>query len=404
MRPFILIVLFAVLYSYPTEAQTAAADTLEKTVTRFNDALQYDRSIKTINAFTADSNKTPYERYCASLLKAYTYKRVFNYEETLANLDVALAEGLKSGRAAEVRNCIKAEKAFVYFDLNEYDKAALLMRELEKSGYALLPQEEKSFIIMQEGYLLMLKKNYPGAERKLDAAIAIAKQYVPRNLPNIYGKKIELYNAMGKYDKRDAAFNEGLRIAKSYKIIKYELYLYEILRNQYRDNNDYRKAFEMQQHCDSLTAVYNAAEKNTKIQILEKRIALSQEQAARQAEKSVRMFLICLVSVLLLLVIVLGRLFVITKQKRLLAEKENTRIHQDIERLSREMDELGNNKLDLSRYPLTVRQLDIIRLIREGKSNKEIAASLFISENTVKYHLKIIYEALDIENRVQLIR
>ena len=37
-----------------------------------------------------------------------------------------------------------------------------------------------------------------------------------------------------------------------------------------------------------------------------------------------------------------------------------------------------------------------------GKTNKEIGVELFISENTVKYHLKIIYEALNITNRSKL--
>ena len=53
----------------------------------------------------------------------------------------------------------------------------------------------------------------------------------------------------------------------------------------------------------------------------------------------------------------------------------------------------------LSNYNLTDRQKEIIDFIRSGLTNKEIATKLFISENTVKYHLKIIYEILDVEHR-----
>ena len=56
---------------------------------------------------------------------------------------------------------------------------------------------------------------------------------------------------------------------------------------------------------------------------------------------------------------------------------------------------LEDASLNLSNYNLTDRQKEIIDFIRSGLTNKEIATKLFISENTVKYHLKIIYEILD---------
>ena len=85
-----------------------------------------------------------------------------------------------------------------------------------------------------------------------------------------------------------------------------------------------------------------------------------------------------------------------------MVEKENTRIHNEIEQLTQALDEKGNKRLDLTQYNLTDRQKEIISLIQQGKSNKEIASLLFISENTVKYHLKIIYEILDIEHRTEI--
>jgi two-component system, NarL family, nitrate/nitrite response regulator NarL len=51
---------------------------------------------------------------------------------------------------------------------------------------------------------------------------------------------------------------------------------------------------------------------------------------------------------------------------------------------------------------LTRREKEILLLISEGISNKQIADQLFISENTVKNHLKNLLEKLELENRVQL--
>jgi LuxR family maltose regulon positive regulatory protein len=53
--------------------------------------------------------------------------------------------------------------------------------------------------------------------------------------------------------------------------------------------------------------------------------------------------------------------------------------------------------------PLTDRELDVLRLMAEGLKYKEIAARLFISLNTVRFHVKAIYGKLSVNNRTQAI-
>jgi DNA-binding NarL/FixJ family response regulator len=50
---------------------------------------------------------------------------------------------------------------------------------------------------------------------------------------------------------------------------------------------------------------------------------------------------------------------------------------------------------------LSPREHQVLELVAQGKSNKEIAAALSVAENTVKNHLKNILEKLHLENRVQ---
>ncbi|MFL0505602.1 response regulator [Ureibacillus sp. 179-F W5.1 NHS] len=52
--------------------------------------------------------------------------------------------------------------------------------------------------------------------------------------------------------------------------------------------------------------------------------------------------------------------------------------------------------------PLTERELKIVKLIGEGKTNKEIANCLFLSVGTVKNHITHILQELDLRDRTQL--
>jgi DNA-binding CsgD family transcriptional regulator len=52
--------------------------------------------------------------------------------------------------------------------------------------------------------------------------------------------------------------------------------------------------------------------------------------------------------------------------------------------------------------PLTARELDVIRLILSGRSNKEVANKLSISAETVKVHRRNIYGKLAINSQSEL--
>ncbi|NLX91751.1 MAG: response regulator transcription factor [Firmicutes bacterium] len=51
---------------------------------------------------------------------------------------------------------------------------------------------------------------------------------------------------------------------------------------------------------------------------------------------------------------------------------------------------------------LTAREREIVRLLGEGKNNRELAGELFITEGTVKNHISSILLKLDLRDRTQL--
>lgn len=57
----------------------------------------------------------------------------------------------------------------------------------------------------------------------------------------------------------------------------------------------------------------------------------------------------------------------------------------------------------LEKHGITRQERNIIQLILEGKSDKEIGDSLYISYHTVKKHARNIYEKMNVKGRVELI-
>jgi DNA-binding NarL/FixJ family response regulator len=64
----------------------------------------------------------------------------------------------------------------------------------------------------------------------------------------------------------------------------------------------------------------------------------------------------------------------------------------------------GQAKAPNALAQLTERQVDVLRYLRDGLSNKEIAARLGIAEKTVKAHVAAIFRTLNVVNRTQAAR
>jgi len=73
----------------------------------------------------------------------------------------------------------------------------------------------------------------------------------------------------------------------------------------------------------------------------------------------------------------------------------------------REVERGGPFELDqgkLEQLQITPRELEILQLIADGLSNKEIAEKLFVSENTVKTHSSRVFDKLGARRRTQAVQ
>ena len=66
-------------------------------------------------------------------------------------------------------------------------------------------------------------------------------------------------------------------------------------------------------------------------------------------------------------------------------------------------DQLRHRDL-LQKFGITARQLEVLQLLAEGFSNREIARSLFVSEHTVKSHIKAMFATLKVSNRTACVK
>ncbi|MHB8170394.1 MAG: response regulator [Thermincolia bacterium] len=65
------------------------------------------------------------------------------------------------------------------------------------------------------------------------------------------------------------------------------------------------------------------------------------------------------------------------------------------------MAQMTTNSPVSDKKQLSFREKEVLRMVAQGATNKEIASELCISENTVKNHLRNILDKLQLENRVQ---
>lgn len=59
--------------------------------------------------------------------------------------------------------------------------------------------------------------------------------------------------------------------------------------------------------------------------------------------------------------------------------------------------------MTLAARPLSVREMDVVRLVVEGRSNRQISDNLLVSSDTVKTHLRNIFRKCEVRNRAGLV-
>ncbi|WP_434036061.1 tetratricopeptide repeat protein [Formosa sp. 4Alg 33] len=368
------------------------------------DNTENENKIKKLESIIHNTASSPYDICRAYYQKYLIYKELYNYDQAIENLDLALEFGLLTDKKEQIVIQYKIEKLLVHFDLLEYDKVSETLAKIKDEDLKSLNPTSLSFYWMVVARMEIRKGNTDEADAYLNQALDVLLEHDPRQVPLVYRKKIELYKSLGQHEKVIESFETGLAYAKKYEVEAYVLGLYDDMTYYYSEIGDVKNPqyAEAVQQVKKLSTAHDGTNRSGKLLRVEKELLEKRKAQEAAEEKRNQNLLIFLVGTLIILLFLSFFFYKAAKQKRILAEQEMDSMRNALERVTQELNESGQTKLDLNTYTLTERQLQIIDLVKQGKSNKEIGEDLFISVNTVKYHLKIIYETLHISNRSEL--
>jgi DNA-binding CsgD family transcriptional regulator len=168
---------------------------------------------------------------------------------------------------------------------------------------------------------------------------------------------------------------------------------------KYHEIKDSVASVEVKERIADLEIKYETEKKQKEIELLDEA-----NETKRQKIKARNRLIVSLV---LMVMVILGVLLIFrqrTAQKLYRMESDLQKYMLRIKDLEN-VRELGepeiSSKAFKEKHDLTEREAEVLHLINQGMSNAGIASQLFVSTNTIKYHIKNIYLKLDVKNRVE---
>ncbi len=381
---------------------------LEKEICRYNREGRQLTSQKKLSDLLFSGNLSKEEESAVLLYMAITYRGVNDYMMCLDYLNKShqIAQDLPKNNF--LRKKLDYEYAFVYFDSKNFEKAKKAMERIADKNYIDVSPEDQSYILMQEGYLFLMDREFALAQRKYDQAFMLMRDANAANLPIILVKMMELYSKKNDINKVESLYKESMQFSRQYKILKYEIMASAEMERIYKEHNLLDKAYAIGAKLDSLRKLENLDSKVSEMHIVDKKYT---EMKEASESRTIFWDKVGSAAIALILLSIIAYSFVYSRDLRLEKRKmaaEIVQMKEDMETITShpqpDVKLLSTEHFFIENDKLTERQKELLKLISEGFSNKEIADKLFITESTVKYHVRNIYSILELKDRKDLFR
>ncbi len=311
----------------------------------------------------------------------------------------------------------------LYDEFFQKPDSALYYYQLAVDVYRKFQAHERLAFALNNVGRMHLEQNHQSLARK-----ELARAYaLMDSLNNTHGRaKVlrnqgELYFSLLNNQQAIQAFNQSLVLFRQLGDKKSMVEVSELLSKVYMAAGNFAKAaeyLELQGKIkDSLMSAESKsiiAEMETRFQVREKNKAITllelQDEINRRKIKTQLWVLILLVVIFALLLILfyfyMTRNKLMQKQLRLELQNYLLEIRDMKTALSETPSDINEEPVgpDFEEYDLTEREKEVLHMIAKGYKNTEIAEKLFVSENTIKTHIKHIYVKLDVKNRVEALK
>jgi len=319
-------------------------------------------------------------------------------------------------------NCKNFEKA------EEYILASLALSQELRDTHLIINR------YINLGELHVKTSKLDQAEKYLQKSLALLNDtFQPHRYTVIYRNLGTVYREKKQYKRAIEYFEIALEIAKEKDLLPNEQMIYQQLKDLYKSQGDYQKALSYADKFRLLSDSMFTISARERADIFNKKFALAEKEKAIQTLnytnnlkqkdlqnlESQRKWLL---ATLLLSLLLGGVSFYAFRQRQAnLLQKKEAKINQqltEIQILRKEIvAALADNEQKVLAASLTFeeinqllpealseREYEILQLVVQGKNNKEIATEVFLSVNTIKFHLKNIYLKLKVKNRMQVMQ
>lgn len=402
-----LTILLLILVS-SLHAKDINMDSLENEITAYNREGKHLISQKKLSELLLSNELTENHEANVLFLMATTYRSVNDYLMCIDYLERSKKIAKKSSKESLLTMRIECEFAFVYFDTKDFESCREVMKRIAEKNYLDVLPENKAYLLMQEGYILLQENQYNEAEKRYTESFAIIQKVDQCNLPVVYCKLMDLYSHKKDIQAVEKMYHEGWKISHKCGILKYKVFLAAEMERIYKEHELFNDAYLLGIKLDSLRKLEDQGNVISEMHIIDKAYVEKDQE-----EEHEDVFREKIGATIVAIVLIAFIIYSFLRSKRL--KNDKVRMKVEIKEMKEHLDsysqnshfneKIVNNELSFfNSEKLTERQIELLKLMTQGFSNKEIADELFITESTVKYHIKNIYSILDIKDRKDLFK
>ena len=330
--------------------------------------------------------------------------KAIDYFTRVESLSSTFGDSLRWGHALNNLGMMFGYQGAYDTELDYYDQAGMIFQHIgEKDGYA--------NILLNSGTTYTSLEQFERANELYTQALEVFTAiHMTSGIQNTLQSMAENYLAANSLLAAEEKAQEALDLAEQFGFTQDIIYTLALLSEIAEAKGVYS---------DALAYYKRSVQLNQEIFTAEKAQQIAELETSYQTEKKEQELAIATLQVnqqrlqkyvwivgFVVMILIGGIYFYTWRQRTLLQQKL---LAEEVENLRFKINSLlGDRKaLKLDRdvlnkhlhQPLSDREFEILQLTIGNKTNQEIAEEVFVSINTVKYHLKNIYEKLGVSNR-----